>query len=223
MIARRVSLAFGGIAMAAGVLGVPLGALLGGRLIKRFPRAHPLICGVGLLISAPCIGLAIFFCNVTWLWPFILIFIGEIALNLNWSIVADLTLYVVIPPRRSTAEAFQILISHMLGDAGSPYLVGLISESLKKSLSNDTSVGPTQAVQFISLQYALFVTIFVEVVGAAFFFLTAMYVVRDKNRVARAIAEADAAHAEITHSSASAATERDERDERDERPEQEIH
>jgi hypothetical protein len=35
--------------------------------------------------------------------------------------------YVVIPIRRSTAEAFQILISHAFGDAGSPYLVGVVS------------------------------------------------------------------------------------------------
>ena len=35
--------------------------------------------------------------------------------------------YVVVPVRRSTAEAFQILISHALGDAGSPYLVGVVS------------------------------------------------------------------------------------------------
>lgn len=33
----------------------------------------------------------------------------------------------VVPTRRSTAEAFQILISHALGDAGSPYLVGVVS------------------------------------------------------------------------------------------------
>lgn len=38
--------------------------------------------------------------------------------------------YVVVPTRRSTAEAFQILISHTLGDAGSPYLVGVVSVSL---------------------------------------------------------------------------------------------
>lgn len=42
--------------------------------------------------------------------------------------------YVVMPTRRSTAEAFQILISHAFGDAGSPYLIGLISEALKSSL-----------------------------------------------------------------------------------------
>lgn len=35
--------------------------------------------------------------------------------------------YVVMPTRRSTAEAFQILISHAFGDAGSPYLIGVVS------------------------------------------------------------------------------------------------
>lgn len=38
--------------------------------------------------------------------------------------------YVVIPTRRSTAEAFQIVLSHLLGDAGSPYLIGLVSALL---------------------------------------------------------------------------------------------
>lgn len=40
------------------------------------------------------------------------------------------TQYVVMPTRRSTAEAFQILISHAFGDAGSPYLIGLVSTYL---------------------------------------------------------------------------------------------
>lgn len=39
-----------------------------------------------------------------------------------------------MPTRRSTAEAFQILISHAFGDAGSPYMIGLISEALKTAL-----------------------------------------------------------------------------------------
>ena len=34
--------------------------------------------------------------------------------------------YVVIPTRRSTAEAVQILISHAFGDASSPYLMGMV-------------------------------------------------------------------------------------------------
>lgn len=35
--------------------------------------------------------------------------------------------YVVLPTRRSTAEGFQLLVSHALGDAGSPYLIGVVS------------------------------------------------------------------------------------------------
>lgn len=34
--------------------------------------------------------------------------------------------YVVIPSRRSSAAAVQILISHIFGDAGSPFLVGSV-------------------------------------------------------------------------------------------------
>lgn len=40
----------------------------------------------------------------------------------------------VIPTRRSTAEALQILVSHALGDAGSPYLVGVVSLRIFKIL-----------------------------------------------------------------------------------------
>ena len=34
--------------------------------------------------------------------------------------------YVVVPTRRGSAEAIQILISHLFGDAGSPYLIGIV-------------------------------------------------------------------------------------------------
>ncbi|KAH9644838.1 hypothetical protein HF086_007926 [Spodoptera exigua] len=185
--------------MVSGLLGVPLGAWLGSALRKRWPRAHPVICGLGLLISAPAMTLAIVLTEGYYIAPFALMFIGEIALNLNWAIIADMLLYVVIPPRRSTAEAFQILISHMFGDAGSPYLVGVISESLKKSLSPVHDEAPTPLVEFKALQYALFVTCFVEVIGGIFFLLTAIYIVRDKLRVERAIAEAEAQSAEPSH------------------------
>lgn len=123
--------------------------------------------------------------------------------------------YVVVPTRRSTAEAFQILISHAFGDAGSPYLVGLISESLKpilrkqeynwnfgkgiESLSqiaeNATVALATEVVrqdttrtQFKALQYSLFSTSFVEVLGGVFFLVTAAYILKDRANVDRAVA-----------------------------------
>lgn len=125
--------------------------------------------------------------------------------------------YVVVPTRRSTAEAFQILISHAFGDAGSPYLVGVISEAIKaglRKLSADSRFGrePLESlsqfsenattttlsaivsnqdpieVQFKALQYSLFSTSFVEVLGGLFFLLTAAYILKDRANVDRAVA-----------------------------------
>ena len=119
-----------------------------------------------------------------------------------------------MPTRRSTAEAFQILISHAFGDAGSPYLVGLISEMIKPILrrkENDLNFGKvitslsqvaenaTTAIvetvrqdsnetQFKALQYSLFSTSFVEVLGGVFFLLTALYILKDRANVDRAVA-----------------------------------
>lgn len=120
-----------------------------------------------------------------------------------------------MPTRRSTAEAFQILISHAFGDAGSPYLVGLISESLKpllrsqeynsnfgKALESLSQVAENATVtiaeavvrqdstrtQFKALQYSLFSTSFVEVLGGVFFLATAAYILKDRANVDRAVA-----------------------------------
>jgi len=119
---------FGIITMVAGIIGVPCGALLSTKLKTKFPRADPVICGIGLSITA-----FLFFLSLMWateentIIALVLIFLGEISLNLNWSIVADMLLYVVAPARRGSAEAIQILVSHALGDAGSPFLIGVVS------------------------------------------------------------------------------------------------
>ncbi|XP_053609288.1 protein spinster isoform X2 [Plodia interpunctella] len=196
---ESVSYKFGLVGMSAGAVGVPLGAALAQRLRARAPNADPLLCAAGVLASAPLVYLGLVTVARHRALAYFFIFLGMLTLNLTWSIVADVILYVVIPPRRSTAEAFQILISHMFGDAGSPYLVGVISESLKRSLSPDPAEEPSQTVQFRSLQYALFVTCFVEVIGGVFFLLTSLYIVRDKQKVDRAIAEADGQNREPSH------------------------
>lgn len=71
-----------------------------------------------------------------------------------------------------------------------------ISELLKHTLSGVTaalalsSVGsaaptPSPEVAFHSLQYALFTTCFVEVLGGFFFLFTALYIVQDKQNAER--------------------------------------
>jgi len=208
----EVSYIFGLIAMLAGLVGVPLGSFLGQKLRLTYPRADPLVCGAGLLLSTPFLLAGLITAGFNTTACFCVIFFGQVLLNLNWSIVADMCLYVVIPTRRSTAEAFQILLSHALGDAGSPYIIGQVSEILKKSwapavddfdvdladhnVHNVSCSGSTinfNTVQddFKALQYSLFISVIVEVLGAFFFFITAWYIIDDKARVDRAVAGMD--------------------------------
>lgn len=78
--------------MLSGIVGVPLGSVLSTKLKKRFPRADPLICGSGIVISAAFILVGMLFCRVNVVLAMIMLFFGEVALNLNWSIVADILL-----------------------------------------------------------------------------------------------------------------------------------
>ncbi len=63
-------------------------------------------------------------------------------LNCNWSIVSDITLYIVIPTRRSIASATQILVSHAFGDAISPYLIGVVADWIRPAISPFHPVDP---------------------------------------------------------------------------------
>ncbi|XP_071784014.2 protein spinster homolog 1-like isoform X2 [Centroberyx gerrardi] len=168
------SLYFGIITCVTGVLGVASGVEASRQLRKRTPRADPLVCAAGLLLSAPFLYLAIVFAQASTIATYVFIFLGETFLSMNWAIVADILLYVVVPTRRSTAEAFQIVLSHLLGDAGSPYLIGVVSDSLRKTDS--------YLWQFRSLQLSLLLCSFVAVGGGAFFLATALFIENDRHR-----------------------------------------
>ena len=46
---------------------------------------------------------------------------------LYYAVCNNTTQYTVVPTRRATAEAIQILTQHLLGDAFSPLIVGAVS------------------------------------------------------------------------------------------------
>ncbi|XP_062036175.1 protein spinster homolog 1 isoform X2 [Lepus europaeus] len=170
------SLIFGLITCLTGVLGVGLGVEISRRLRRSNPRADPLVCAAGLLGSAPFLFLSLACARGSIVATYIFIFIGETLLSMNWAIVADILLYVVIPTRRSTAEAFQIVLSHLLGDAGSPYLIGLISDRLRRSWP------PSFLSEFRALQFSLMLCAFVGALGGAAFLGTAMFIEGDRRR-----------------------------------------
>ncbi|XP_072340267.1 protein spinster homolog 1 [Scyliorhinus torazame] len=182
------SLLFGIITCVTGFLGVGAGVEISKRYRKVNPRADPLVCAFGLLGSAPFLYLAVATAEASTIATYVFIFLGELLLSLNWAIVADILLYVVVPTRRSTAEAFQIMMSHLLGDASSPYLIGVISDAIRRSRPN------SYLAEFRSLEYSLMICSFVGVMGGAAFLATAMFIERDRNKAelyTRALREAE--------------------------------
>ena len=218
---------FGLVTMLSGIVGVPLGMILSTKLRAIYPRADPIICGAGILTSALFLTFGILHCDSNIVLALVLIFIGEVSLNLNWSIVADMVLYVVSPTCRGTAEAVQILLSHALGDAGSPYLIGLLSDYIYSAMipktpceepmkSNETlgmsddrkeesmgmsdnrSDGCEYAWEaFASLQYSFFTNSGVEVLGGVLFLLGAIFIVRDRRACEKAAEEAEKTAAKL--------------------------
>ncbi|KAL8198849.1 UNVERIFIED_CONTAM: hypothetical protein K2H54_026200 [Gekko kuhli] len=173
------SLIFGGMTVAMGILGVVAGAEAARRYKKINAQADPIICAVGLLASAPCLYLAIMLAPESIVATYIFIALGEFLLSLNWAIVTDILLYVVKPERQSTAMSLQLCVSHLLGDAGSPYLIGIISDAVQKNQAQRSVLW-----SFRSLQYSFVLCAFVSVFGGGCFLLTASRIEEDRKKAA---------------------------------------
>uniref|UniRef100_A0A2K6FMS7 SPNS lysolipid transporter 3, sphingosine-1-phosphate (putative) n=1 Tax=Propithecus coquereli TaxID=379532 RepID=A0A2K6FMS7_PROCO len=168
------SLIFGAMTIVTGIIGVIVGAEAARRYKKVNPRAEPLICASSLLATAPCLYLALVLAPTTLLASYVFLALGELLLSCNWAVVADILLSVVVPRCRGTAEALQITVGHLLGDASSPYLIGLISSALRAGRPD------SYLQRFLSLQQSFLSCVFVIALGGSCFLLTALFLDRDQ-------------------------------------------
>ncbi|EFX72627.1 hypothetical protein DAPPUDRAFT_308133 [Daphnia pulex] len=179
-----ISLVFGIVTIASGLLGVVCGSVMGQKLRVQFPSADAIICGVGMICSAPFFyGLLVLSLGPIYA-IYILAFLALWFINLNWALVGDILLYVIIPTRRATAAAFQILVCHIFGDASSPFIVGLISDAVKPTIDSDSETFRN----FKSLEYGLFAILFIEVLGGFFFLACSWFLVSDRAKATKAVA-----------------------------------
>ncbi|KAM4018756.1 protein spinster homolog 1-like [Anomaloglossus baeobatrachus] len=167
------SMIFGIVTVVAGIIGIVAGVEIAKRYKKYNPRADPLVCGFSLLGSAIFLFLAFYLANISLVATYVLIFIGEILLMTNFSISADICLYVVSPARTTTAQAMFMILSNLLGDAISPLIIGGIS-----NLTNRQNPDSAR-LSFHSLQYALLACPFVVTLGGACFLLASFYIEKD--------------------------------------------
>lgn len=181
----NVASIFGVITCTSGVIGVLAGTCVAGFLRRYTTCCDPLVCAFGLVASAPFLFMALYLAPFNTPLTYVLIFVSETLLFLNWALVSDMLMYVVLPTRRSAAASLQILMSHALGDAGSPPLIGMISDALNTAPKDYRALDHMSNLK--SLQSALYINCFVAVLGGAFFLLASFHVHHDRQTTLKLI------------------------------------
>jgi MFS transporter, Spinster family, sphingosine-1-phosphate transporter len=121
----RISFLFGAIVVVSGLLATLLGGLLGDRLRDRYPGAYFLVAGGGCIVAFPFfLGMMFLPFPVAWIFMFLAVF----GLFFNTGPANTILANVVPSHIRASAFAINILIIHLLGDAISPLLIGLIAD-----------------------------------------------------------------------------------------------
>ncbi len=122
----RAGALFGGVLALAGLAGTLGGGMLSARLAGKLPGADFLVSGAAMALSAPFAVVAVVAPSPLVYWP-ALFFAAALAFAntgpLNAAIVN-----VVPPALRATAIAWNVLLIHLLGDALSPPLLGLVGD-----------------------------------------------------------------------------------------------
>uniref|UniRef100_A0A915PBV9 Major facilitator superfamily (MFS) profile domain-containing protein n=1 Tax=Setaria digitata TaxID=48799 RepID=A0A915PBV9_9BILA len=179
---NNISFTFGIITVIGGILGVYAGSTLsefwshGKWCCKplKTVRSDALVCAVGSLLAIPFLFVGLHLCatNISLAWVFI--FLTVVSLSSNWAIIIDLLLDIIVPQRRSVANSWQILISHLFGDASGPYIIGMASDWIRGS---DTS----PSANFQSLIKAFYIPNVILIVSVVLFIAAAVTFVRDRN------------------------------------------
>ena len=116
---------FGGIVVVSGLIATLFGGWLGDRLRDRVRGSYFLVCGWGALIAFPAfVGMLYIPFPYAWGCLFVTVFFLFINTGPANTILANVTRNRI----RASAFAVNILIIHLLGDAISPPLIGLIAD-----------------------------------------------------------------------------------------------
>jgi MFS family permease len=122
-ILASVNTTFGALTVLAGLIGTLAGGWLGDKLKPRLPGSYFIISGIGMLLGFPLFLLAMFrpFPEA---WGYI--FLAEFCLFFNTGPTNTILANVTHPSIRASAFAICIFVIHLLGDAGSPFLMPVV-------------------------------------------------------------------------------------------------
>jgi len=162
-----------------GLIGTPLGPWLANAWAKRVRGAYFWVLGFSILAAAPFILAALI--GALFGWPFWLILglilVALILSSMNYGPAYAILTNVTVPRMRAAAFAVNTTLIHLLGDIPSPYVMGLVSDFVRRG---DT---PTAIQQ--GLFWGLAITIPTMVFSGVFFCLGARQLGADQEAVLR--------------------------------------
>lgn len=120
------SMVFGGVTVVAGLVATMTGGVLGDRAQARRGAGYLRFSGIALLMGAPFTLVMPFLPSITAV--FVCAFAAEFFLFLNTGPLNAALVACVPAPMRASAVAINVLFIHLLGDAISPTVMGLLSD-----------------------------------------------------------------------------------------------
>lgn len=136
---KQATLVLGLTGLFAAIVGMSGGGWLADKLAKSNPKALFTVSGVSMLLSVPCIVLALYsrYHAVVIVW----LFLAEALLFANTGPCNAVIANVVAPNMRATAYAISTFAIHFLGDVWSPRLMGYVSDLCGKADTMASSFG----------------------------------------------------------------------------------
>jgi MFS family permease len=117
---------FGGITVVTGFLATFIGGIWGDRWAKKNADAYLLLSALSMFLAAPAFALLLM--QTDFVYFSIVLFVVEFLVFLSTSPINAQIVNCVNPAYRATANAVSIFAIHLLGDALSPTLIGIISD-----------------------------------------------------------------------------------------------
>ncbi|HEV1998380.1 MAG TPA: MFS transporter [Candidatus Dormibacteraeota bacterium] len=124
----QAGLVVGGVLVGGGLIGPLAGGWLATRWQPRSEGANLQVGMVGSLLGAVFVGICLVAPTLAIFIP--ALFLGVVCLYLYAGPYTAITQNVVVPSLRASAVTLSLLLSHLLGDAGAPTIVGFLSDHI---------------------------------------------------------------------------------------------
>lgn len=176
---EEVVFKFGALSIFAGLLGGLAGIYLS-RLGRKYGNllVEPELCGFGNLVATLAIVVMLLFMMTSTKLSWLAAFIGLTGSSINWGLSCEIMMSVIPPTKRATGKALFNIISHALGDAPSPVIVGAFADAIFKYQYDEQD---TYFHEFKSMQIAFLISCpLFTIVSAIMYFSAARSILSDQ-------------------------------------------